>query len=348
MTTADEFHELADGSSVQRSIPAWLLSAIAHVMLCILLALSFREIQSGLGEEAERSVGIVLAHRNAQENVEYFEESDAEAARSQAADATDPQSTAPIEQADKPPLDAEIMLPGKPDHAIGAALSDELVAIPSLQPGTGRIGGLSAEEEAAILAEDAARPRRLQPSGPTGEVGIFGGPRVAGHSFVFVIDRSKSMGGEGLGALIPAAKELYAALSGLSPHHKFQILAYNHVPTYVTRERRMLDVSPENVHQVPAFFNSMVAMGQTNHQSALLAALRLSPDVIFLLTDGDPDLTSTQIQTITDRAGGQTSIHCVRFGSGPLGDDEHFMNKLARRNSGTFRYVDMSKRRSSP
>ncbi len=320
------------------AIPAWLLSAVVHLLLFIVLSIGFQRVQHHLGDEQERKVGIVLAHANAQQEVEFLDEADSSAEASQ----SEPSAAAPPlpREQTEPPIDPDIKLPGKLDTSLGASLSDELVAVPSLKPGTGR-SGLSAEEEAAILAADAARPRRMGPSGPSAQIGVFGGPNVEGHSFVFVIDRSKSMGTAGLGALGRAAQELYANLSKLQPHHKFQILAYNHTPHYVSKKRQMLPATKENLHKIPEYFNNLTAFGRTNHLSALLAALRLNPDAVFLLTDGDPNLTEAQMIQVTNRAGGQTSIHCIQFGAGPRRDDESFMPVLAARNSGNYSYVDM-------
>ena len=72
----------------------------------------------------------------------------------------------------------------------------------------------------------------------------FGSRAAVGNSFVFVIDRSKSMGGEGLGALDAAGEELTTALARLEPAHRFQVIAYHRQPVYLG-QRRLLDATPE-------------------------------------------------------------------------------------------------------
>ena len=77
-------------------------------------------------------------------------------------------------------------------------------------------------------------------------------------------------------------------------------------------------------------------------KTTLSIALRLRPDVIFVLTDGgDPPLSSPEMELLTRENDGRTAIHCVHFGSGPLQDEDNFLRRLAARNSGGYAYVDM-------
>jgi hypothetical protein len=84
-------------------------------------------------------------------------------------------------------------------------VGEGLVVAPELggPRGRPRIPG-SSLDEAAILAEDALIPREKIPTGPTAQLSLFGSANAEGRSFVFVIDRSNSMGGEGLGAITNA------------------------------------------------------------------------------------------------------------------------------------------------
>ncbi|MCH7727531.1 MAG: hypothetical protein IH991_13760, partial [Planctomycetes bacterium] len=58
---------------------------------------------------------------------------------------------------------------------------------------------------------------------------------------------------------------------------------------------------------------------------------------------GHPGLNEVQLDLIAQRAK-RTAIHCIQFGFGPLQDEDNFMKKLARRNRGSYGYVDMNKR----
>ncbi|MCU0982818.1 MAG: hypothetical protein MUF25_26965, partial [Pirellulaceae bacterium] len=100
-----------------------------------------------------------------------------------------------------------------------------------------------------------------------------------------------------------------------------------------------------NKAAVAPFIDSLGALGSTSHDMALRASLAMEPDVIYLLTDGgDPHLTEIQLTNLRKLAAGHTSIHCIRFGFGADAEPEHFMKRLAAQNSGSYTYVDMSKR----
>ncbi len=328
----------------RRAVPAWLMSVVVHLVALVILGLTFQTVKRVLDvDEGERAVSITLASVNDNQETEYFDEED-QAATSAAQAAPSPPPL-PSTASEAPPLDTEIKLPGKPNTSIGEAMSAEFLTAPTLD-GTGRSKiGMTDAEIAAILAEDA-RSRPRGPEGDSARVGIFGSAGVKGHSFIFVIDRSKSMGGDGLGVLGAASTELYGALTRLEPNHRFQIVAYNHSTLYVNKQRKLLRATPENIRKVPEYFNNMAAFGATNHLSALFTALRLKPDVIFFLTDGgSPYLNDSQIAEVVERAGRRTSIHCLQFGSGARSEEDDFMMQLANRTSGSFLYIDMSKRR---
>ena len=91
------------------------------------------------------------------------------------------------------------------------------------------------------------------------------------------------------------------------------------------------------------FIDSISADGGTAHEDALVAAVRLRPDVIFFLTDADdPKLASRNLDRI-DRLGPGVIIHAIEFGTGPQRDAENFLVKLARQSAGQHVYVDVSK-----
>jgi hypothetical protein len=223
-----------------------------------------------------------------------------------------------------------------------------LIAQPGLRTSGRRQVVLPSFGDEAILAADTVQAQSAGPSGPPGKVSLFGAPAAVGHSFVFVIDRSHSMGDGGLGVLAAAERELNSALAGLSPEHTFQIVAYNQKISYFSHSG-LAPATEANRQEVRRFFTSMGAMGGTEHERALLAALRLAPDVIFLFTDGgDPHLNSAQLDSIVGRTGSRTTIHCFQFGLGPLQETDNFLRRLAERTRGSYGYIDMSQIRKRP
>jgi hypothetical protein len=323
----------------QRHIPAWLLSLAFHLAILLTGALLVRGTLPPVEKyESARPGAIVLAHMSSLAPPQYFSEVDDR--RSRAADDSGPEPIAAEMPAAASPPGSEFSLP----QAAGAVADGELLVVrPAVNPGRGkgRFGGMSAEDVAAILAEDAARAKPAAPTGPTAKMSLFGSADAEGRSFVFLIDRSQSMGHRGLGAIAAAAKELAASIGRLSPEQKFQVIAYNQKAESLGG-RELLAATPENKRRLIEFVETTVAVGATEHELGLFAALRYKPDVIFLLTDaGDPGLGAGQLRAIREAAAGRTAIHCLHFGAGPLAGEKNFLERLADDNGGSYVYIDM-------
>ncbi|MCO6453971.1 MAG: VWA domain-containing protein [Pirellulaceae bacterium] len=328
------------GSETPRhKVPAWALSVVLHVVGVVILGLTLQTTPRGVSEAPSRSVALVLASTSASGRTEYFDQSGQQASDAEATEAAEALPPALPPASAIPDLAVpDLQLPG-PAEAAGPA-ADGLVQTPSLVV-SGRPATFPGQVDQAALDAEAARIRARGPSGPVAEVSLFGSARAVGRTFVFVIDRSHSMGGDGLGVLAEAEKELLRALSGLQPAHRFQIIAYHHKPAYFSDEG-LIPVTPENLRRVSKFFGGLAAFGATRHDAALLAALREQPDVVFLLTDGgDPGLNSAALQQIRQRAKGRTTIHCLQFGFGPLQERDGFMTRLAADTGGSFGYVQV-------
>lgn len=204
---------------------------------------------------------------------------------------------------------------------------------------------VSQEDTEAILAEDANMARDEPPPGPTASLSLFGLPPAVGRSFVLLIDRSQSMGSAGLDVLRAAAEELQRQLASLTPQQTVQVVAYNDVVVYGTGPH-LAPATPEHRAALVAFVAHLPAYGQTEHTRGLLAALRLRPEVVFLLTDGgDPIPDGHQLQLVRRLAAGRTQIHCLHFGRGPADERAGFLQRLARESGGQYRYFELSRAR---
>ncbi len=215
-----------------------------------------------------------------------------------------------------------------------------------IQP-TGATGfsvGGGGEFTAAELSQIAAERQRLEGLLPRGEpatIRVFGSGGLVGRKFVFLIDRSKSMGDEGLGVIERANAELQTALSQLTSDHEFQVIAYHHETTMIDH-RALLPATTENRQKVSEFIQNLAAFGGTEHESGLIAALALKPDIVVVLTDGGlPEMNSGQLATIRRMANKNTQVHCLHFGNGPA-PSSTFMTTLAQENRGTYKYIDVS------
>lgn len=171
-----------------------------------------------------------------------------------------------------------------------------------------------------------------------------------GFKFVYVFDRSGSMGGAGRQALQLVKRELRASLRNLDTVHQFQIIFYNDRPVIFNPSGmpgRLAFATEENKERALRFIDAITPDGGTEHEEALKLAIRLRPDVIFFLTDGDdPQLSPQQIERISRMAAGIT-IHAIEFGSGPRPAGPSFLASLAAENGGKYVYVDITAPRAS-
>lgn len=194
-------------------------------------------------------------------------------------------------------------------------------------------------------AKPPARPPIVVSPGEKAQTSMFG-IQAEGSKFVYVLDRSGSMGGGSGKALAAAKGQLLASLDKLDTVHQFQIVFYNERPRVFNptgQPGRLAFGTDQNRAEVRRFIDTIAPDGGTAHEDALVLAIRLHPDIIFLLTDADdPQLTSRQLARI-ERLSPGIIIHTVEFGTGPQRDANNFLVKLARQSGGEHVYVDVSK-----
>lgn len=166
-----------------------------------------------------------------------------------------------------------------------------------------------------------------------------------GYKFVYVFDRSGSMGGSGRDSLRAVKAELLQSLKTLDTVHQFQIIFYNERPVLFNptgTPGRLAFANESNKQRAIRFIDSITAEGGTGHEDALKLAIRLQPDVIFFLTDADdPKLSPAQLAKVRDLAAG-IIINAIEFGVGPKPPGASFLADLARQNGGGYVYVDVT------
>ena len=322
-----------------------LLSFLTHFFLVLLLLLLGISSQSSQPPGELRRAGIVLSTSNAEEETEYLNETDL---------AEDSQEDLESETAE-----ASLAPPPAPP-ALSSPVSEPLPDLPGLeavepnqfdatqmaeteqQLDTSAQYELS-KEDLKLIAADQRLIKSRKPVGEPATLSVFGAGGLTGRSFVFVIDRSQSMGAQGLGVIQAARSELTAAINQLEPHHKFQIVGY-HERTVTVSKRNLLPATEENKKLVPVFIRNLAAFGGTNHENGLIAALVFKPDVIVLMTDGGyPELNDFKIKELKRMSKKSASIHCIQFGVGGLQKQINFMTQLSTQTGGSFRYIDVTK-----
>jgi hypothetical protein len=319
----------------QVSMPAWLASLVVHALLVIVLGYVASQQLHGTNAPAG---AVLIASVSTQANEGFFDdEKPAQvigAADAGHADSLEQQDSAAAAQSGlaeiaegPPPVDVESQLPS--------------TALASANPGesmTGTATGIG------NLPGVARRPPGIR--GRLAKTHVYGVPGE-GNSFVYVFDRSSSMG-IGANSLLESAKrELLASLSDLGEENKFQIIFYNREPHLMNLGRSFggLVFADDRAKELARrFVGGINADGATEHYEPLIKALRLMPDVIFFLTDADePALSDVKIARIRNTNGGRTSINTIEFGEGPQPRRENFLARIARENGGKYIYIDIGR-----
>ena len=303
--------------------PAWLLSIILHLSLGIVLALTITLAPRGAAEEPARDGGIVLKHL-ADQQAYYEDESIQKSRQAEASSAAQAQSLMEL-LSERPPVDTDV-LPKAP-AAIG--------------PGASRPSPVG---DAASLTQGSG-PSTGGGTGRTGyaHTSVFGVPGE-GSKFVYVFDRSLSMDEYGGRPLRAAKKELLRSLQDLGNVQQFHIIFYNQHPRIFNPgvPGRLVFATSGNKLAAEAFVNRITADGGTNHLDALKAAIAMSPDVIFLLTDGTPehDLNQAELREVRRRNSGRSSINVIQFADGT--NPRSTLKQLAAENGGQHATVDIA------
>ncbi|MBN1590257.1 MAG: hypothetical protein JW888_12150 [Pirellulales bacterium] len=305
-------------------LPPWVISVVLHVVLIVLIGVTTRSA-SRAGAAAERTAEVGIALKSQEGDKDVFV-SASEAGPSEAATQDSPGSISREQLfSDTTPSNPDNVLPSAPDALGAGSLGDAGVG-----DATGATSGASGQGQ---LGQGKARVR------------VFG-TEGKGYKFVYVFDRSGSMGGSGRSALRAAQAELLASLKSLDRSHQFQIVFYNQKPWQFNpsgQAGHLAFGTDRNKELARRFIGSMTAEGYTRHEEALMMAIRMRPDVIFFLTDADePRLSAGQIEQITRAAAG-ISINAIEFGFGPQQDQDNFLVRLARATGGQFGYVDVSR-----
>jgi hypothetical protein len=192
---------------------------------------------------------------------------------------------------------------------------------------------------ASFLAVAVAEPPRSP--GET-RAGIFGLEAI-GNRFVYVFDHSASMGDPEGRPLAEAKRELLESIEALGDSRQFHVIFYNERLTVFApsgHRGRPIFADDDSKKAVRRFVESIDAEGSTRHFGALAAALKLSPDAIFLLTDADErdDLTEDELRQLA-RSLGRTRCLVAQFGRGE-GRRSPRLARLAAESGGDYRVVD--------
>lgn len=163
---------------------------------------------------------------------------------------------------------------------------------------------------------------------PWSRVSFFG-IAARGTFFVYVIDQSGSMIDDD--RLTRASIELRRSVAALQSPQRFEVVFYNDEATTMPGGPIPRSADRRNKEQLASWLRMIDPDGGTSPRKAVMQALALRPDAVFLLSDGDfPDGTADEIARANGR---KIPIHCIDMAGGLGGDD---LPKIARESGGRY------------
>jgi hypothetical protein len=311
--------------AIVRGTPSWLVSAVFHLALILLLAIA----TVSLPEDSLRQVLVAAASDEAeplsiQEPIVEIEPTEMTAVAMQ-------------------PLAADAGMAdlGDPSASLPSNLGE--IAAANMAPVAGEIGALFGDEGQGFARNDTG----------LGAAEFFG-VKAGGRKFVFVVDSSRSMQN---GKFDAALEELMYAVSKLSKDQYFYVIFFDwnaermqfpvdpSHPAVLKEEPepRAVPATRENIRNLEAWMDTIELELKTDPYEAMKFAVEMLPDAIYLLTDGvfqgrtESYLAASNI--IADSLDGpkpKVVIHTIGFWSD---GGQPVLKRIADKYSGTYRFV---------
>jgi Mg-chelatase subunit ChlD len=160
---------------------------------------------------------------------------------------------------------------------------------------------------------------------------MFYGIEAEGNEFVFVVDMSGSMEGS---RFRRARNELRRSIEALWPYQRYFVIFFSD-GAYPMPAEELLPRTEKNVQATVRWLNQIRCDGPTNPLPALLQAIDMEPDAVFLLSDGKFPMEIV-VEVGQYRTGNAIPIHTISFASR---EGEPMLKAIAKATGGTYRYV---------
>ena len=358
--TLDELDEEDDdqvvAEEIRQNLPSWLTSLVFHLALVLLLALFTVAGKGSLGNS-----GIALDVTTGGGDPLGAEDGSLEAALELPSELASAQTT-------------EALAPAEFAQEIEQMSQIDLVDVQNVGPTSAAnvLGQGDGSNGGAAGGDDGGEGTIGRFPITTGVFGIVS----EGTRFIYVFDQSESMNstfsyqteGQTVFSITPlaAAKaELLRSLNDLDEQQQFHMLFYNHqvwpFDTGNNNNNKLISANAKNREAAIQFVNNVYGVGQTNHVPALEIAIRLKPDVIFLMTDGEEkdDPSRDQLKRLRNLNNGHAKINVVQFcyearSSGTLvqlaneNGGKHIFMTIAQLGPGMAAAADAGKKLSTP
>ncbi len=314
--------------------PAWIGSILFHLLILtvVLLLLYLRpEPTEAPGESAVGGIVLKEATEEGQIYVDGQNNQVGEASSHQAEE----RPTAPTEETQAELLSAKFsnadMQALLPTPAIGPQASAAATGSRSVASGAMQAERIRGGSKFPGVGNDRGG-KRLSMFGTNGE----------GKTFVFVIDRSGSMDERGGRPMRAARAEIVRNIDLLDDLNQFNLIFYNE--SYAKWRTGLPFASDANRESAKRHVEAQMAAGGTKHQDPLREALRLGPEIIFFLTDGDESelqLNEGELARINRLNPRSIQINVIQFGLGERRESP-FLRRLASENRGMYQYLNVA------
>jgi uncharacterized protein with von Willebrand factor type A (vWA) domain len=169
---------------------------------------------------------------------------------------------------------------------------------------------------------------RLQPAAPMTRFFSSGGNA---YNIVYLVDRSASM----IDSIEPLKRELKQSIAVLQPMQKFHIIFFSSGQPVEGPGKELVWATDRNKLINYEFIDTIQSQGQTDPQWALQRALQMSPDLIYLLTDGvfSSEIAKKMIEWAKLHKVKINTIAYVMESGGSV------LRKIAEETGGVYRFV---------
>lgn len=157
----------------------------------------------------------------------------------------------------------------------------------------------------------------------------FFGVEARGRFFVYVVDQSGSMIDDD--RLTRTTIELRRSVSALQSPQRFEVIAYNDEATTMPGGPIPRPADQRHKEMLRSWLRMIEPEGETHPRAAVLLALALRPDAVFLLSDGD--FPKGVVEDIAKANTRNLPIHCVDMADGLAGDS---LKRIAAQSGGRY------------
>ena len=206
---------------------------------------------------------------------------------------------------------------------------------------------LLAQNEGQLPATGTSRPGSMGQQGDA----QFCGLDAHASEIVFLVDRSGSMAGARWNT---ARNELIAAIEALTPDQQYFVILFSasmHSMPCLAESDQLVPATPYNKQKTSEWLGKQTPAGNTEPLLAVKQALNMTPDTIFLLTDGEfpewmVDYLITRSKVTSDSEPSKRPvIHTIAFDNP---GESRSLQQIAAAFSGKHRSIPNGQQTPSP